>query len=117
MTYFLIALLVFALAFRYLWVLYLAVMNLKRVKDTQGLNKPSTILGTTVLIEGFLLDAFLNWVPMTFILLELPREATVSARLKRHNKPGTSWLGRWRYKVAQFFEPLLDPYDPSGDHI
>lgn len=106
------------LALRYLWVLYLAVMNLKRVKDTQGLNKPSLVLGTTVLLEGYIVDVLVNWLILTPVLLELPRETTVTARLKRHNRPGaTSRLGRWRYRVAQWFEPILDPFDPSGDHI
>ena len=38
---------------------------------------------------------------------------TVTARLKRHNATNTGW----RKAVAVWFEPLLDPYDPSGDHI
>jgi hypothetical protein len=95
-----------------LWVFYLAVMNLKRAKDAGLLSKTAMALGYPVLIVGYLLDCFVNVFVMTFLLLELPRETTVTSRLKRHNK-GTGW----RKAVAAWAEPLLDPYDPSGDHI
>ncbi len=111
MTYLLILAAVFVL-FYTLWVLYLAVMNLKRVKDAGKLNKASLVLGTPILILGLVLDALLNVFVMTILLLELPRELTVTARLKRHNL-----AGGWRKKVAALFEPILDPFDPSGDHI
>lgn len=100
------------LSFYVLWVLYLAVMNLKRVKNL-GLLKPvAVVLAVPILVLGFLLDVILNFVVMTVILLEIPRELTVSERLKRHNEKGG-----WRKKVAQLFEPILDPFDPSGNHI
>jgi hypothetical protein len=50
---------------------------------------------------------------MTVLFLEIPRETTVTARLKRHNRTGSGW----RQRLAAWFEPLIDPYDPSGDHI
>jgi len=96
-----------------LWVFYLAVMSLARVKDATGLNRQSERLGTLVLIIGYLLDFNANIGVMTALLLEWPRETTVTARLKRHNKAGIGWGA----KVARAFEPILDPYDPSGDHI
>ena len=95
-----------------LWIFYLAVMNLKRAKDSDLLTKTAMALGYPVLIVGYLLDFFVNVFVMTPILLELPKETTVTSRLKRHNK-GTGW----RKEVAAWVEPLLDPYDPSGDHI
>jgi hypothetical protein len=112
MNYLLIPLIVFA-AFYALWIFYLAVMNLKRVRDLGLLSKTARILGTPVLFVGYLLDIFLNVFVMTIILLELPKEATISSRLKRHNND----KGGWRLAVVRWFEPLLDPYDPSGDHI
>jgi hypothetical protein len=33
--------------------------------------------------------------------------------MKRHNRSSTGW----RLSVVRWFEPLLDPLDPSGDHI
>lgn len=99
--------------FYLLWILFLAVMNLSRAKKAGQLSKTALILGTPVLIGGYIVDAIVNIFVMSIVLLELPQELTVSARLKRHHKESTNW----RLAVVLWFEPLLDPYDPSGDHI
>jgi predicted transporter len=100
-------------SFYLLWVLFLAVMNLKRVKDAGMLSKTALVLGTPVLILGLVVDAIVNVFVMTLILLEMPKESTVTARLKRHNRDS----GGWRKAVVLWMEPLLDPFDPSGDHV
>lgn len=99
--------------FYLLWLLFLAVMNLKRVRDAGLLTTTALVLGAPVLLLGLVVDALVNWLVMTIILIELPQEATVTARLKRHNAAGAGW----RKSIAAWFEPLLDPFDPSGDHI
>ena len=96
-----------------LWIFYLAVMGLKRAKDAGLLSNTAKALGYPVLIVGYVLDCFVNVTVMTVLLLELPKETTVTARLSRHNKS----VDGWRKAVAVWAEPLLDPYDPSGDHI
>ena len=96
-----------------LWVFYLAVMNLKRAKDAGMLTRTAAVLGYPVLFVGWILDAFVNVFVLTVVMLELPRELLVTTRLKRHNRYGHGW----RKSFARWFEPLLDPYDPSGDHI
>lgn len=96
-----------------LWVFYLAVMGLKRARDTVGLSVWAARFGYPVLFVGLLLDVTVNWFVVTLLLLEWPQEATVTARLKRHNRESTGW----RLSVVKFFEPLLDPFDPSGDHV
>lgn len=97
-----------------LWVFYLAVMRLATTKrERGGLDQKSTVLGTVALVIGYLLDFNANVGVMSVLLLERPRETTVTARLKRHNRAGVGW----RAAVARWFEPILDPYDPSGDHI
>lgn len=101
------------LAFYVLWTLFLAVMNLRRVKLAGQLSGKAKVLGAPLLVLGYLLDFVLNVGPMTLLLMELPRELTVSARLERHNLATSGW-GK---AVARWFEPLLDPFDPSGDHI
>lgn len=95
------------------WVFYLAVMNLARAKQAGLLSRTALVLGTPVLIVGFLLDFLLNVTVMSLVLLELPQEITVSARLQRHHVESDGW----RLAVVLWFEPLLDPYDPSGNHI
>ena len=96
-----------------LYVFYAAVMNIKRVRDAGKLTWVGKALGYPTLVIGLLLDLFVNLTLMTIVLLELPRELTVTARLKRHHKESTGW----RLAVVKFFEPVLDPLDPSGDHI
>lgn len=96
-----------------LWVFYLAVMNLKRARNAGLLTKTANALGLPVLFAGYALDLLVNALPMTVLLLELPQELTVTARLKRHIKTGTGW----RFWLARWFIPLLDPFDPSGRHI
>jgi hypothetical protein len=96
-----------------LYVFYAAVMNIKRVRDAGKLTWMGKALGYPTLVIGLLLDLFVNLTLMTIVLLELPRELTVTARLKRHHKESTGW----RLAVVKFFEPVLDPLDPSGDHI
>lgn len=96
-----------------LWVFYLAVMNLKRAHSHKLLNKTALVLAVPVLVVGYFLDILVNVFIMSVLFLELPEEITVTARLKRHNRCGSGW----RQRLARWFEPLLDPHDPSGDHI
>ena len=65
-----------------LWLFYLAVMNLKRVKDAGKLTKAALILGYPILIVGYVLDFISNILVMTVLLLELPRELLVTPALK-----------------------------------
>ena len=101
------------LGFWCLWVFYLAVMNLSRANKAGTLTKTAWVFGVPVLVIGLLLDALINFTLMSLLLWEFPKELTVTARLKRHNKQSTGW----RLAVSRWFEPLLDPFDPDGDHI
>lgn len=112
MNYLLIPLVAFAATYA-LWILYLAVMNLKRVRDAGQLSRLALAFGLPVLKVGLLLDVLVNIFVMTILLLELPRELLVTSRLKRHNNTGTGW----RRSFAAWCEQFLDPFDPSGDHI
>ena len=96
-----------------LWIMYICVMGLKRVKDAGQLSTFAAVLGYPVLFIGLLLDLLVNVLVMTPLLLEMPEEMTVTARLKRHLKESTGW----RLKVVLFLKPILDPFDPSGVHI
>lgn len=102
-----------ALALTYgLYVFYCAVMNIKRVRDMGKLTTFGKVLGYPTLVIGLVLDLAVNVLVMSIVLLEIPREWTVTSRLKRHQKSTG-----WRLAVVKFFEPVLDPLDPSGDHI
>jgi hypothetical protein len=96
-----------------LYVFYAAVMNIKRVRDAGKLTTLGKVFGYPTLVIGLILDLLVNWFVMSIILLEVPQELTVTSRLKRHHKESTGY----RLAVVKFFEPVLDPLDPSGDHI
>lgn len=96
-----------------LWLFYLAVMNLKRAKDAGKLSKTAYVLGLPILWFGLFLDAVVNVFIMTVLMLEFPRELTVTSRLSRHaRKEG------WRKEFAVWIAvELLDTFDPSGKHV
>lgn len=96
-----------------LYTFYAAVMNIKRVRDMGKLTKLGMAFGYPTLVIGLLLDFLCNVFVMTLLFLELPQEFTVTSRLKRHNRESTGW----RLSIVKFFEPVLDPIDPSGDHV
>lgn len=105
--------LAFGLAYA-LWIFYLAVMNLKRVRDAGKLGKVALTLGIPVLVIGLVLDLLVNVLVMTPLLLEIPQETTVTARLKRHKSESTGW----RLRVTNWFaSELLDHFDPDGSHV
>lgn len=100
-----------------LWLFFLAGMNLKRAKEAGTLSKTAMVFGYPVVLIGYLIDFFVNTTFMTLLLLELPQwqrgEWLVTDRLKRIHTTGTGW----RLSIAQWFVPLLNPYDPDGNHI
>lgn len=96
------------------WVLYLAIMNLQRVRDLGNLSKPAYYLGTVILYIGLFFDFILNQTGVTIMFLDLPKEFLVTQRLKRykHGKDG------WRKSLANWWAVnLLDPFDPKGIHV
>jgi len=48
------------LGFYILWVFYLAVMNLKRVKDAGLMTKTAMVFGYPILLAGWLVDFIIN---------------------------------------------------------
>ena len=96
-----------------LWILYLAVMNLKRAYDARTISKVALWLGYPVLLIGLALDALVNIFIMTVVFVELPREWLVTTRLKRHIKGDKSWRKSFSYFICH---TLLNAFDPSGDH-
>ncbi|WP_170860403.1 hypothetical protein [Duganella sp. CF458] len=117
MSLLLIALQVIALglaSFALLWVLYLAVMNLQRARDAGTLSPTARFLGTVLLYIGLVADFLVNVAPVSVLFLEPPREYLVTQRLTRH----ANTVGGWRKRLALWFaKNLLDPFDPSGQHV
>ncbi len=96
-------------SFYVLWMLYLAVMNLKGARDEGTLIKPVYYLGIPILYAGYLLDIAFNWVYGTVLFIQVPREAVLTSRLKKniHNEGWRGDLARW------MCVNLLSPFDPD----
>ena len=119
-TIFLIATLSVVCSFL-LWVFFLAVMKLRDIRDAGQLVGPIKYPGYLTLAIGYLLDAIVNVLPLSLIVLELPqwqrdpngkREWTVSERTYRLKQAG-GWRGRLSaYLRTQF----LAKADKSGGH-
>lgn len=96
-----------------LWLFYLAVMALKRAKIAGRLSRPALLLALPVLAVALAIDVMVNAVLVTLVMLERPREWTVSDRLTRHVHAGHGW----RQAAARWVcVHLLDAFDPSGSH-
>lgn len=109
-----------------LWLIFRIVMRLKVRRDAavpKGLPLLTKLWGYPTLVIGYLLDLIVNVLHVSVLLLELPEELTVSARVSRHTHDETvpKWymwpLVMYRRMVARLIrDRLLKPYDPSGGH-
>lgn len=96
-----------------LWIFYVAVMHLKRCRDNGTLSRPALYLGYPVLLVGYLLDVFVQIVPASILFLDLPREFTLTDRLRRY----IAGPEGWRETVAVWMcAHLLNTFDPDGRH-
>lgn len=89
------------------WLLYVAIMHLRVVRDREGLTLPQKIMGYPLLIIGLICDTLLNWIVVSVLLLELPREALTTARFRRWYRD-TSWRGK---QVRWWCRHFLEPFD------
>lgn len=106
--------LLYTLAYLWLfWGLYVLVMGLYRAKLDGRLSKPLIFMGAPFILAAYLMDVLANLTIAWLIFWEIPRELTVTNRLKRHLKQSIDW----RFNVAlALCTSLLDPLDPTGRH-
>ena len=92
------------------WVLYLAVMSLSEHRDEMGWIAKGHAMA--LLAIAYPLDLVLNVVVGTVIFAALPREFTLTTRLKRHQREGG-----WRGKLAAWIcKNLLNAFARDGGH-
>jgi hypothetical protein len=92
------------------WALYLAIMNLARVRDQ--LHPVAKVHAYLLLFVGYPMDAILNLV-FCLVIWRRPRDLLFTGTLKRtlNNEDG------WRETVAAWVcRNLLDQFDPKGKH-
>lgn len=113
---------VFGLALTYiihkglLLVFFLAIMHLRDMRDAGKLTERGTRWGKCILAVGYFLDGAFNltWACVEF--LDIPRELTVTYRLKRY-KHGAN-VKAWRVAKAEAYaRDFLDPADSKGPHV
>jgi hypothetical protein len=112
-----IVLLVYSV-FWFLHTHYIAVMALRDARDAKKLTVLDYVFGYPTLLLGLLIDLFANIFVLTFLLVELPKEGTVTARTKRLGAlpAGGSWLQRWRRGFSRWMLGQLAHHDKSGGH-
>lgn len=109
----LLPLLAFALGAWVLWVFFLAVMCLQGARDAKKLTPWNTRIGYSVLVVGWVIDFLVQVTLAALLFWELPRELTVSGRVKRLIDGGNGW----RRAVAIWLrDHFLKPFDPTGRH-
>lgn len=96
-----------------LWVFFLAVMQIRDARDRGSLTPWGIRFGYMVLVPGYLLDFLVQVTIAIPLFWGLPRELTVSARVKRLVATGTGWPRR----CAMWFRThMLKPFDRTGGH-
>lgn len=98
-----------------LWLLWIVVAGLSRASQERRLSPLITHVGVAVAAFGLAYDALCNVLICSFIFFDLPREATLSQRLRRL----VTSTG-WRSRLAIWFAVnLINPFsaDRNDPHI
>lgn len=107
-----------------MWIGYVAVMHLRRVRERWGLTLTQKIFGYPAVAVYYLLDLILRltvFLPMDYpkyrwgeiFGVRLPYPETVSRMLERKAREGEGW----RRKASIWIrEDLLADFDPTGGH-
>lgn len=107
--------LIFLLALWALWILYIAMMNVKRALMAGDIPWQAKLLVVPTKYVFDVVEFFCNVVVCTAVFLDLPKEVTVSDRLRRYHRDPL--CPRWRMIIVNFIKPMIDPFDPAGTHI
>ena len=95
------------------FILYVASMAMIRAHAENKLNGVLWVLCLPFVAFSLVYDVIHNLTLFTLLFAELPRELTVTDRLKRHATQHTM-----RGKVARWLDSiLLAPFDHTGSHI
>lgn len=81
------------------WFLYLLVFGAKPRRDAiKAKSKIAYYTLYAVALAGYVWDIFLNLTVCTLVFFDMPRELTITYRLRRYLKTEIGW----RYTVADF---------------
>jgi hypothetical protein len=95
------------------FIMYVASMGMIRAHKEGNLNIVLWVLCLPFVAISWVFDVINNATLFTLIFFEIPRELTVTERLKRHYKKPTI-----RGKIATWIGvTILNPFDYSNDHL
>jgi hypothetical protein len=97
-----------------LWVMFVIVMTMAQLRDAGRLSPLMINVGLTIAYVGLVWDVLCNIFIASVVFLEVPFEATVSARMRRL----VTTVG-WRADLAIWFaEVTMNPFCPiDNPHI
>lgn len=98
-----------------LWILYVAMMNIDRSMADKPLPWQAKLIVYPTVGVFNVVEFVANVLVCTLIFLDLPREITVSDRLRRYYINPERY--GWRLVIVNFIKPMLDPFDHKGPHI
>lgn len=95
------------------FILYVASMGMIRAHKEKKLNPMLWVMCVPFVVFSLIIDVLNNLFVFTLLFAELPKELTVTERLKRHVKQHT-----FRGKLARLIgDSLLNSFDPTGNHL
>jgi hypothetical protein len=98
------------------WLFYLGCMHVDRVQRGMGieLHPVAAFVAQRILLPiGMLHNFAFNWLVMTVVFLDLPREFPTTARMNRYRQGPAGWRRKWAFTLCAV---LLDPFDRRGIH-
>jgi hypothetical protein len=102
--------------FYILFLSYVFVMGVKRVRDRGTLTKFSYTLSLPILAIGILIDVLVNQLYMSFICLDFTHIGTVTSRMKQYKYDDSAT--DWQKAVSAWIESHIDDFDDTpGGHI
>ena len=98
-----------------LWILYVSMMNIDRAMELGELPWQAKLMVYPTKFVFDMVEVVANTIVCTLIFLDLPKEFTVSDRLRRYYEDQNQ--AKWRMVLVNFVKPMLDPFDHKGPHI
>lgn len=95
-----------------LWIAFVAIMHLRRVRQRWGLTGAQKVFGYPLLVIGYVLDVVMRLTVFAALFLRHPRLETVSEMLERE-VAGSGWRAR---QARWWREELLADFDLTGSH-
>ena len=97
------------------WLLWIVISGFHRAQAEGRLTPFAITVGTGISYFGLVWDVLCNLLLCTFLFLDIPREPTLSQRLRR-----LVLTTGWRREFAEWVsEALINPFstDPADPHI